>query len=132
MLSYMATNSEDRQATIPHFLDIWLIIPRLGAFAISFGLPIVCYLATFLCNESSGCPVPSVLSPSTLDFDRLKQEVGWPPNGVWGLSSLDVTTKVLGYYLLSLVLHRVLPGEEVEGVELASGGKIKYKFNSPC
>lgn len=29
-----------------------------------------------------------------------------------------------------MVLHRVLPGEEVEGVELASGGKLKYKFNS--
>jgi len=28
------------------------------------------------------------------------------------------------------VLHKVLPGEEVEGTELASGGKLKYKFNS--
>jgi len=93
-------------------------------------LPILCYLTTFLCNDISGCPVPSLLSPSTLTLDRLKQDAGWPADGIWGLASWDVTAKVLGYYLFSLVLHKVLPGEEVEGVELASGGKLKYKFNS--
>jgi len=46
------------------------------------------------------------------------------------LCSWDVFGKVLGYYGLSLVLHKVLPGEHVEGVELASGGKLKYKFNT--
>jgi delta14-sterol reductase len=60
----------------------------------------------------------------------LKQEVGWPANGIWGLASWDVSAKVLGYYLLSLVLFRVLPGDHTEGVELASGGRLKYKFNS--
>jgi delta14-sterol reductase len=50
--------------------------------------------------------------------------------GIYGLASWDVSAKVLGYYFLSLVLHKVLPGEEVEGTELASGGKLKYKFNS--
>lgn len=107
-----------------------LILDRLGAFGISFGLPIVCYLTTFLCNDTSGCPVPSVLSPSTLTLETLKQEVGWPAEGIWGLASWDVSVKVLGYYLLSLILHRVLPGQEVEGTKLASGGKLKYKFNS--
>ncbi|TAQ87842.1 hypothetical protein B7494_g3822 [Chlorociboria aeruginascens] len=102
----------------------------LGAFGISFGLPIICYLATFLCNDISGCPVPSTLSPSTLTIDALKREVGWPTDGIVGLASWDVTAKVLGYFLLSLVLHRVLPGEHVEGVELASGGKLKYKLNT--
>lgn len=106
------------------------MIVRLGAFGISFGLPILCYLFTFLCNDISGCPVPSVLSPSTITIKALKQEVGWPSNGVWGLASWDVSAKVLGYYLLSLILHRVLPGERAEGVELACGGKLKYKFNS--
>lgn len=85
---------------------------------------------TFLCNDISGCPVPSALSPSTLTIDKLKQETGWPENGVSGLASFDVTIKVLGYYLLSLVLHRVLPGQVVEGTELSTGGKLKYKFNS--
>jgi delta14-sterol reductase len=111
-------------------IELLLIIARLGAFAISFGLPIACYAATLLCNDISGCPVPSLLSPSTLTIEALKQDVGWPADGIWGLASWDVSAKVLGYYLLSLILHRVLPGEEVEGTVLASGGKLKYKFNS--
>jgi delta14-sterol reductase len=102
----------------------------IGAFGISFGLPIAVYAATFLCNDISGCPVPSALSPSTLTIERLKQDVGWPAEGIYGLASWDVSAKVLGYYLLSAILHRVLPGEEVEGTELASGGKLKYKLNS--
>ena len=107
-----------------------LIDDRLGAFGISFGLPILCYLSTFLCNDVAGCPVPSVLTPSTLTIDTLKREIGWPANGIWGLASWDVSAKVLGYYLFSMILHRVLPGLEVEGTELASGGKLQYKFNS--
>jgi Delta14-sterol reductase len=37
---------------------------------------------------------------------------------------------VLGYHLFSLILYRVLPGEEAVGTELTSGGRLKYKFNS--
>jgi delta14-sterol reductase len=101
-----------------------------GAFLISFGLPIVVYLSTFLCNDISGCPVPSVLAPSTLTIENLKRDVGWPATGIWGLASWDVSAKVLGYYLFSLLLQRILPGEEVVGTELVSGGRLKYKFNT--
>jgi len=102
----------------------------LGAFGITFGLPILCYLATFICNDIAGCPTPSALSPSTLSIETLKREVGWPADGIWGLASWDVTFKVLGYHALTLILHRVLPGEHVEGTELRSGGRLKYKFNT--
>ncbi|KIN06035.1 hypothetical protein OIDMADRAFT_189817 [Oidiodendron maius Zn] len=102
----------------------------LGAFAISFGLPILCYLPVFFCNEISGCPVPSTLTPSTLSIEKLKQEIGWPSDGILGLGSWDVSLKVLGYYLLSLVLYKVLPGEEVEGTQLVTGGRLKYKMNT--
>ncbi|KAG4426243.1 Delta(14)-sterol reductase [Cadophora malorum] len=101
-----------------------------GAFAISFGLPLVVYAFTFLCNDISGCPVPSVLAPSTATIEQLKRDVGWPANGIYGLASWDATLKVIGYYSFSAILHRVLPGEEKLGVELASGGKLKYKFNT--
>lgn len=127
----MATNLVDRERRAPDSLSAHLLmIISLGAFAISFGLPILCYLATFFCNDISGCPVPSTLSPSTLSIETLKQEIGWPAEGILGLASWDVSAKVLGYYLLSLVLHRVLPGEELEGTELVSGGRLKYKLNS--
>jgi delta14-sterol reductase len=85
---------------------------------------------TFFCNDISGCPAPSLLHPSTLSIDRLKEEVGWPANGIWGLASFEVTGWVLAYYLLSLTLQRVLPGQVVEGTTLVTGGKLKYKFNS--
>ncbi|MCJ1432081.1 erg24, C-14 sterol reductase [Xylographa pallens] len=100
----------------------------VGAFATSFGLPLVCYLASFLCNDIAGCPVPSVLHPSSLSLERLKQETGWP--GITGLGSFKVTGYVLAYYFLSLVLQTVLPGVERDGLRLASGGRLKYKFNA--
>ncbi|MCJ1478270.1 erg24, C-14 sterol reductase [Lambiella insularis] len=99
-----------------------------GAFATSFGLPLVCYLASFLCNDISGCPVPSVLHPSSLTLSKLKEETGWP--GILGLGSFKVTGFVLAYYFLSLLLQTFLPGVEAEGVKLASGGRLKYKFNA--
>src|SRR6478735_12672786 len=100
---------------------------RPGAFAISFFLPILCYAFTFLCNDISGCPAPSLLHPSTLDFEQLKKEVGWP-----GFSGLITWNAVLGnfaYYLLSLALYAFLPAEEPEGTELRTGGRLKYRFN---
>lgn len=102
-------------------------MPSLGAFATSFGLPLVCYVATFLCNDVSGCPVPSALHPSSFTIAKFKEETGWP--GFQGLISTKVTAWVLGYYFLSLVLQVVLPGVVTEGVELSSGGRLKYKFN---
>lgn len=89
----------------------------------------VCYLCAFLCNDVSGCPIPSALHPRTLTIAKLKEETGWPKDGIYGLASTKVTVWVLLYYFLSLVLYTALPGVEVEGTELGSGGKLKYKFN---
>jgi hypothetical protein len=128
----MAMNSLDRQYSTT---EIPYIITnrnqnRPGAFVISFGLPIICYLMAFVCNDISGCPAPSLLHPTQFSLERLKEEAGWPAEGIWGLADFKTTGWVLAYYLLSLTLQRVLPGEIVEGTELRSGGKHKYKFNS--
>jgi hypothetical protein len=112
---------------------LWVIFSnrdRIGAFVISFGLPIVIYLLIFLCNDIAGCPVPSVLHPYSLTIDKLKEEVGWPADGIWGLTSFKVTGFVLSYYLFSMILYRVLPGEIAEGLPTPSGTKLKYKINS--
>lgn len=101
----------------------------LGAFAISFVMPLVCYLAAFLCNDISGCPVTSTLHPQSLTLAKLKAEAGRPADGILALASLDATAWLLAYYLFSLILQTVLPGVEVEGPELQSGGKLKYKLN---
>ncbi|CAK7266000.1 erg24, C-14 sterol reductase [Sporothrix epigloea] len=102
----------------------------LGAFGVSFGLPLLLYVFTFACNDISGCPAPSLLSPSTLDLEILKREVGWPVDGIWGLGSWRVIGWTLAYYLLSAVLYRVLPGTKTMGVELDNGGRLEYKLNT--
>jgi hypothetical protein len=103
---------------------------RLGAFGISFGLPVLVYLFTFSCNDISGCPAPSFLSPKTLSIDQLKVEVGWPEDGILGLASRKASGALAAYYLLNLILYAILPAAEVEGTELRSGGRLKYRFNS--
>ncbi|KAH8716866.1 ergosterol biosynthesis ERG4/ERG24 [Phaeosphaeriaceae sp. PMI808] len=99
-----------------------------GAFLISFGLPVLVYVFTFFCNDISGCPAPSLMSPSTLKLDQLKKEVGW--TGFGDLLNWQAFVGTLGYYFLSLVLHAFLPAEEIQGVQLQTGGKLKYRFNS--
>ncbi|KAG8166252.1 hypothetical protein KVR01_004804 [Diaporthe batatas] len=102
-----------------------------GAAVVSFGLPILLYLFTFACNDVSGCPAPPLLTNwKKIDLQELKRDVGWPANGVWGLASWEVTGWTLAYYLFNAVLYRVLPAAEAEGVELSSGGKLKYRMNS--
>lgn len=100
-----------------------------GAFAIVFGLPLLVYTFTFLCNDVTGCPAPSLLSPSTLTLDQLKREVGWPEEGILGLYDTRVTLWTLSYYAFSLFLQVFLPGQEADGVPLACDGRLKYKFN---
>ncbi|PSR80898.1 delta(14)-sterol reductase like protein [Coniella lustricola] len=101
-----------------------------GAAVISFGLPLVLYTFAFACNDVSGCPAPSLLSPTTLSLEQLKHEVGWPANGAAGLFSLEATGWTLAYYLFNAILYRVLPATVAEGSELSSGGKLKYRLNS--
>ncbi|TKA74416.1 Delta(14)-sterol reductase [Friedmanniomyces simplex] len=114
----------------------------IGAFVLTFGLPFVCYAFAFLCNDVSGCPAPSLLSPSKLfsspalsaqsgrqhALATLKRETGWP--GVGGLISVEAVLGTLAWYGWSLLLHVLLPAQEVEGTELATGGRLKYRFNS--
>ncbi|OJJ47634.1 hypothetical protein ASPZODRAFT_151107 [Penicilliopsis zonata CBS 506.65] len=102
----------------------------IGAFGIVFGLPLLVYSFKFLCNDVSGCPAPSLLSPSTLTLDTLKAEIGWPEGGITALYDSQVMLWVVRYYLVSLLMQVFLPGREAEGVPLACGGRLKYKFNT--
>ncbi|KAK1815800.1 erg24, C-14 sterol reductase [Friedmanniomyces endolithicus] len=113
----------------------------IGTFILTFGLPFVCYAFVFLCNDVSGCPAPSLLTPSKLfappalstrsprqhALDTLKRETGWP--GLGGLINAEAVLGTLAWYGWSLLLHVLLPAQEVEGTELATGGRLKYRFN---
>ena len=98
----------------------------LGAVGMTVGLPILCYLFAFACNDISGCPAPSLLT-GHVNLEAIKQDIGWP--GFEGLFSLEATAWVLAYYLLLVVLFVAIPAPEVEGVEMRTGGKLTYKLN---
>ncbi|KAK2879978.1 hypothetical protein FQN49_000704 [Arthroderma sp. PD_2] len=103
----------------------------LGAAAITFGLPLLLLFFAFGCNDVAGCPVPSLLHPNTFSWDQFKLETGWPEGGIWDLFSLSVTGVMLGYYLLSLILWKVLPAQETQGTKLVHHGKpLNYRFNA--
>lgn len=102
----------------------------IGAAAIIFSLPILLNALFLACNDISGCPAPALLSPISLTWDKLKPQIPWPENGIWGLASWSVTGWVLSYYLVSLVLFRILPAKEVLGTKLRESGKpLRYRFN---
>lgn len=84
----------------------------------------------FGCNDVSGCPVPALLNPRSLTWDTLKDQIPWPQDGIQGFVSWEATSWVLVYYLVSLILYRVLPAHEVYGTKLReSGSPLKYRFN---
>ncbi|KIW96440.1 uncharacterized protein Z519_03509 [Cladophialophora bantiana CBS 173.52] len=102
----------------------------LGAAGIVFGLPILIYATIFLCNDVSGCPAPALLDLRTLTLEKLKRQTPWPENGLMGLFDPNVILWVLAYYGLSVALQLFLPGEEVDGTQLSTGGRHHYKFNA--
>jgi len=98
-----------------------------GVAAISFVLPVLCYVLAFSCNDISGCPAPSLLHPSTSTLDDIKKDVGWP--GWSGLINTNAALATLGYYALSFFLWVALPAEEVQGTVLRNGKRVTYRFN---
>jgi delta14-sterol reductase len=85
----------------------------------------------FACNDVSGCPAPALLEPRTLTWAKLKSQIPWPQDGLSGFFSWRVTAWLLAYYLVSMVLYRVLPAHEVYGSKLRlSGRPLKYRFNA--
>ncbi|KXT08648.1 hypothetical protein AC579_9413 [Pseudocercospora musae] len=137
--SAASTSASTQETEEPHGYEFG---GPIGASLISFGLPIGCYAFAFLCNDVSGCPPPSLLTPSKLfsapllsnkapwqhALDTLAAEVGWP--GWTGLINVEAILGTLFWYFLSLLLYVLLPAQEVEGTELRSGGRLKYRFNS--
>lgn len=102
-----------------------------GAAAIVFGLPTLMYFLYFTCNDVSGCPTPALLNPGSLTWDKLKTQIPWPQDGIRGFASWEATGWTVAYYLLSLVLYRVLPAQELYGTKLRESGRpLKYRFNS--
>ncbi|KAL6867072.1 C-14 sterol reductase [Trichoderma novae-zelandiae] len=102
-----------------------------GTAAIVFGLPVLLYFFYFTCNDVTGCPAPALLEPRSLSLAELRRQIPWPEDGIWGFASREASGWLMGYYLLSLVLYRALPGQELYGTRLRESGRpLKYKLNA--
>ncbi|PYH74114.1 uncharacterized protein BO88DRAFT_439673 [Aspergillus vadensis CBS 113365] len=103
----------------------------LGATAITIGLPLLLTFFAFGCNDVSGCPVPSLLSPRTFTWEKWAAETGWPEGGIWALFDWKVTVAVLAYYVFVLLLWRLLPAQRVHGTKLVHHGRpLEYRMNA--
>jgi Delta14-sterol reductase len=128
LLPFMATSLVDRKYS-NHVLMMQLThVYSLGTLGITLGLPTLVYAFLFACNDVSGCPAPSLLSPKTFTLDKLKQDINW--QGWHTFINPNAFYATLGWYAFSLLLYTILPATEVEGTALRSGGRLKYRFNS--
>lgn len=82
------------------------------------------------CNDVSGCPAPALLDPRSLTWEKLRDQIPWPEDGIWGFCSWKASGWLAAYYLLSLFLYRVLPAKQVYGTKLRESGRpLEYRFN---
>lgn len=51
----------------------------------------------------------------------------WP--GFSGLINTKSILAISAYYAFNFFLYAVLPGKEVDGTQLRTGKRLKYKFN---
>ncbi|KAL7791505.1 putative ERG4/ERG24 ergosterol biosynthesis protein [Trichoderma ceciliae] len=103
----------------------------LGTGALVFGLPVLLYFFYFTFNDITGCPAPALLEPRSLSLAELRSQVPWPEDGIRGFASWRASGWMIIYYLLSLVLYRVLPGQVLYGIKLRESGRpLKYKLNA--
>jgi len=95
-----------------------------GAFAISVGVPIITYLLYFGCSETAGgCP-PNLDLASERVFSAVKNPDWW--KGLW---DTEASLIYFAWYAFCVVAWAILPGDQVAGTTLRTGGKKHYKIN---
>jgi protein-S-isoprenylcysteine O-methyltransferase Ste14 len=97
----------------------------LGAFAISVGVPIITYALYFGCSETTGgCP-PELTSIDERILASVTNLDWW--KGLWDTEAALI---YLGWYTFCVVAWAVLPGDQVDGTTLRTGGRKQYKINA--
>ncbi|KAH7903825.1 ERG4 ERG24 ergosterol biosynthesis protein, partial [Hygrophoropsis aurantiaca] len=95
-----------------------------GALLITLGVPATTYALYFACSEAAGCPPPLALLPAR--FLAAVSDVQW-----WaGLWDTQAALAYAAWYAFCVAAWAVLPGDWVDGVQLRTGGRKKYKINA--
>jgi hypothetical protein len=95
-----------------------------GAFLITLVVPITTYALYFGCSEESGgCPPKLSTWPDSI-VHSLYNLTWW--KGLWDTQASLI---YVAWYMFCVAAWAVLPGDHVEGVQLRTGGKKKYKIN---
>ncbi|GAQ09530.1 delta(14)-sterol reductase [Aspergillus lentulus] len=103
----------------------------LGAGAITFGLPLLLYVFAFACNDVAGCPIPSLLHIRSITWEKVKADTGLVNASIANFFSWEVTLVTIAYYILGLLLWRILPAKQVHGTKLVHHGRpLLYRFNA--
>lgn len=94
----------------------------LGAFAVSTTVPLFTYALSYYCNEEVGCPFPPQSWRGSFDMmiEGIKE------------SLFDGQAWIIyfGWYAFCVAAWALIPGEELEGTELRTGGKLTYRINA--
>jgi Delta14-sterol reductase len=88
--------------------------PYIGPIALLVGLPALCYALVYACNPQ-GC---LRLAPFSVP--------GFPPGQ--SFFSWEATAIFILWIVLQVVLHLILPGPRVKGVQLPDGSHLSYKL----
>ncbi|EUC54371.1 C-14 sterol reductase ERG24, partial [Rhizoctonia solani AG-3 Rhs1AP] len=96
-----------------------------GAAAVAIGTPIVVYGLYYNCSEAAGvCQLPHWWFP--LQVVKAVSDADW-----WkSIFDMEATVAYFTWYAFIVAAWYVLPGEWLEGTELRTGGRKKYKFNA--
>ncbi|KAJ1303116.1 hypothetical protein OPQ81_011317 [Rhizoctonia solani] len=97
----------------------------LGATFVSTTVPLTIYGLYFTCSEASGgCPPPLWSIP--VNFVNAVESIDW-----WkSLFDKEAAIAYAAWYAFTVAAWWVLPGDWVEGTELRTGGRLKYKINA--
>ncbi|KAF4177618.1 hypothetical protein CNMCM8694_003346 [Aspergillus lentulus] len=103
----------------------------LGAAAITFGLPLLLYVFAFACNDVAGCPIPTLLHIRSITWEKVKADTGLVNASIANFFSWEVTLVTIAYYILGLLLWRILPAKQIYGTKLVHHGRpLSYRFNA--
>lgn len=97
----------------------------LGVTFVSTAVPITIYGLYFTCSETSGGCSPSPAS-LPLKFVQAVSNVDW----LKSLFDVEAAVAYFVWYASLAAAWYFLPGEWVEGTELRTGGRKKYKLNA--